>query len=90
MSPKEKKPEEPAFDVRLERLESIVAELEGGGLGLEEAIARYQEGIGHLKTCHSTLVGYRQRVEELTREAEGALRPFDADPDASEGLEPGS
>ena len=84
MSAKKKEQEEPGFDLRLERLEGIVAELEGGGLGLEEAIERYQEGIGHLKTCHSTLQGYRQRVEELTRDAEGALQPFDADPDAGE------
>ena len=84
MSAKKKEQEEPGFDVRLERLEGIVAELEGGGLGLEEAIERYQEGIGHLKTCHSTLTGYRQRVEELTRDAEGALQPYAADPDAGE------
>jgi len=79
-----KNQEEPGFDARLERLEGIVAELEGGGLGLEEAIERYQEGIGHLKTCHGTLVGYRQRVEELTQGAEGALKPFDGDPDAAQ------
>ena len=84
MSAKKVDPEEPGFDARLERLEGIVAELEGGGLGLEEAIERYQEGIGHLKNCHGTLAGYRQRVEELTRDAEGALRPYAGDPDAGE------
>ena len=84
MSAKKTEKKEPGFDARLERLEGIVAELEGGGLGLEEAIERYQEGIGHLKNCHSTLAGYRQRVEELTQGAEDALKPFDGDPDASE------
>jgi len=71
------------FDLRLERLEGIVAELEGGGLDLESAIGRYQEGIEHLKRCHRTLEEHRRRVEELTREAEGALRPYEGDPDAS-------
>jgi len=71
------------FDGRLERLEAIVAELEDGGLGLEQSIERYQEGIEHLKQCHSTLEGYRQRVDELTRDGEGALRPFEGDPDGS-------
>ncbi len=70
------------FDERLERLEAIVAELEHGGLGLELAIERYQEGIEHLRLCHRTLEAYRKRVEELTHEAQAALRPFDGDPDA--------
>lgn len=72
---------EPGFDQRLARLESLVAELEQGGLGLEPAIERYQEGIGLLKECHRALEGYKKRVEELTREAETEIRPFEDDPD---------
>ena len=70
------------FDVDLERLEGIVADLEEGGLGLEPSIERYQQGIELLKRCHATLEGYRKQVEELTRDAEEVLRPFDGDPDA--------
>jgi len=70
------------FDERLGRLETIISDLEEGGLGLEPAIERYQEGIEHLKRCHGALETYRRRVEELTRDAEGVLKPFDADPDA--------
>lgn len=69
------------FDVDLERLEGIVADLEEGGLGLEPSIERYQQGIELLKRCHATLEGYRKQVEELTRDAEEVLRPFDGDPD---------
>jgi len=72
------------FDTRMERLESIVGELESGGLALEPAIERYQEGIELLKQCHGVLSGYKQQVEELTRDAEEALRPFEADPDLEE------
>jgi len=78
----EKASEALGFDQRLQRLEGIVAELEGGELDLEAGIGRYQEGIEHLKLCHRTLEAYRQRVEELTKEAEGALAPFKNDPDA--------
>ncbi len=74
--------DEPGFDERLARLESIVGELEEGGEGLEHAIARYQEGIELLKGCHASLQSYRQRVEELTQDAEATLRPFADDPDA--------
>ena len=71
----------PGFDDRLGELEQIVGELEEGGLALEPAIERYQRGIELLKQCHGTLAGYRQRVVELTRDAELALEDFDADPD---------
>jgi exodeoxyribonuclease VII small subunit len=70
-----------AFDDKLQRLEKIVGELEQGGLGLEPAIERYQEGIQLLKECHGALETYRRRVEELTRDAEAAMRPFEGDPD---------
>ena len=72
---------EQPFDARLERLEGIVRDLEGGGLGLEQSIERYQEGIALLKDCHQTLQGYRARVEELGREADSVLTPFRDDPD---------
>lgn len=72
------------FDTRMERLESIVGELEGGGLALEPAIERYQEGIELLKQCHGVLSGYKKQVEELTRDAEEALRPFESDPDVDD------
>lgn len=76
--------DEPGFDQRLEELEGIVSELEEGGLGLEPAIERYQRGIELLKGCHATLERYTRRVEELTKDAEGVLRPFEDDPDAAE------
>jgi exodeoxyribonuclease VII small subunit len=71
----------PGFDARLARLERIVQEMEQGGLGLEEAIGAFQEGVGLLKGCREVLAGYRKQVEELTRDAESALRPYAADPD---------
>ena len=76
---------EGGFDEKLGRLEALVGELEQGGLGLEPAIERYQEGIGLLKECHGALAAYRRRVEELTREAEVAMRPFEGDPDFTGG-----
>lgn len=76
--------EEEGFDARLARLERIVQEMEQGGLGLEEAIRAFEEGVGLLKGCREVLEGYRQQVEELTRGAEATLRPYAGDPDADE------
>lgn len=74
-------PASAGFDQRLARLEAIVSELEGGGLPLEASIDRYQEGVGLLRECRGILQGFQKRVEELSAEAEGALRPYAADPD---------
>ena len=71
--------EEPDFDTRLGRLGRIVSELEEGGVGLEEALALYREGIEQLGSCKKTLETYREEVEELARAAE-----TDLDGDAAE------
>ena len=60
---------EPGFDARLGRLEALIQELEEGGLGLEESLERYREGVALLGGCKGQLDGFRQQVEELTREA---------------------
>lgn len=73
---------EAGFDARLARLEALVGELEQGGLDLEAALSRYEEGVGLLAACRDTLSTYRRRVEELTRGAELALEAYPGDPDA--------
>lgn len=84
MSPKKAKTEEASFDVRLASLEGLVAELEGGGLELESAIGKYQEGIALLRSCHASLGTYKARIEELSAEAGEAVRAI-ADPDFEAG-----
>jgi len=74
--------EEPSFDARLARLEAIVGELESGGLSLEASLERYQEGVRLLSDCRGVLGRYQKRVEELSAEAAGALKPYPNDPDA--------
>jgi exodeoxyribonuclease VII small subunit len=88
MAEEKQKPADPAptsFDERLAALERIVQELEDGGLGLETAIERYQQGIALLKSCHTTLAETKERVAELSAEAQGVLRPLASDPDFDDG-----
>ncbi len=73
------------FDQRLARLEALVGELESGDLGLEPSIERYQAGVELLKQCYAQLQSFRQRVEELSAEADAALKPYAGDPDAGSG-----
>ena len=65
-------PEE-GFDATLERLEGLVGELEGGELGLEEAMERFAEGVKLISGCREALNGFEARVKELSIEAESGL-----------------
>ena len=71
--------QEMGFDARLERLEELVAELEGGELGLEEAMERFAAGVKLLAGCRESLAGYEKRVEELAEEAEAGLEALDSE-----------
>jgi exodeoxyribonuclease VII small subunit len=72
---------EAGFDARLERLERIVGDLEGGELSLEGSLKLYREGVELLQRCRVDLQGYRKQVEELSAQAEAALEPYADDPD---------
>ncbi len=66
----------------MERLESIVAQIESGEIGLEESMALYEEGIELTQRCKEILATAEQRVEALSRRTqEGkpvAIRPNSA------------
>ncbi len=73
--------ESPAtFELALARLEALVRELEDGRIGLAEALARYEEGVGLLKQCFGQLEAAERRIELLTGvDAAGnpVVQPFD-------------
>jgi exodeoxyribonuclease VII small subunit len=73
---------EAGFDERLERLDGIVRELEEGGLGLEQSIERYREGVALLASCRALLERYRAQVEVLGREADAGPGGCGPEPDA--------
>ncbi len=54
------------FEQALARLESIVDRIEAGEVGLEAAIAEYEQGVNLLKRCRSILDHAEQRISELT------------------------
>lgn len=68
-----KKADEPNFEKDLERLESIVAELEEGGLSLDDSLKRFEEGIQLAKRCEKMLTSAEKKIELLTRNADGEL-----------------
>jgi exodeoxyribonuclease VII small subunit len=61
------------FDAALAELERTVAELEAGGLPLEQTIARYERGVALERRCEQLLADAELRVRRLVEGARGAL-----------------
>jgi exodeoxyribonuclease VII small subunit len=75
----ESKKQEPTFETSLDRLETIVGEMESDQLSLEDLIGRYEEGVRLVKFCGDKLAAAEKRIEIILRNAEGKteLQPFD-------------
>jgi exodeoxyribonuclease VII small subunit len=71
--------EEP-FEKNLERLDSIVHQLEDADLPLEKALQLYEEGMRLSEVCHKQLEEAEGRIEILSRKTDGKLvaEPFDS------------
>lgn len=54
-----------SFEQAMERLERIVERIEGGQVGLEQALSEYEQGIAMWRRCREILGRVEQRVEEL-------------------------
>ncbi len=68
----------PSLEERLRRLEQIVGELETEELGLDQALALFEEGVRLVKEAEESLSAAELRVEELLGEgAELRTRPLD-------------
>jgi exodeoxyribonuclease VII small subunit len=70
--------DEPTLEGRIRRLEEILNRLEGDSVGLDEALALFEEGVGHVKAAEETLARTELRVEELLGD-EGRTRPLDSE-----------
>jgi exodeoxyribonuclease VII small subunit len=68
------------FERALQELEVIVQKLEAGQIGLEEALAHYENGVKLLRHCHLLLQNAESRVKKLAgldeegRPVEGEFR----------------
>ncbi len=72
------------FEEALRRLDEVVARLESGDVGLEEAVALFERGQDYLAACRERLAAAQRRIEELTAEdlpaGPGAGAPEEAPP----------
>ncbi len=81
------KEQEPGFDKALERLEAIVGEMEGGKLGIETMIERFEEGQKLIHWCNAKLNDVEHRIEVLVKKGdELSVEPFvDEDAESTTG-----
>lgn len=68
--------EAPKIDAVLGQLETVVEELEGGELPLEQALARFEEGVKLARQGTAMLDAMEERVEVLLAHDAGTV-PFD-------------
>ena len=78
---------EATFESMMQRLQSLVGTLENGNLSLEESIKSFEEGVQLVKRCTEVLDRAEQRIQKLTRDAEGApaVQPVEPDDETDEG-----
>jgi len=71
-----------SFEVAIERLQTIVEELEAGSLSLEDSIARYEEGVTLSRRLTQTLDEAEKRIERLAagEGGEPVTEPMELDP----------
>jgi exodeoxyribonuclease VII small subunit len=68
------------FEKNLERLDSIVREMEDPELSLERALLLYEEGMKLSEVCHKQLEEAEGRIEILMKKAGSKLvaEPFES------------
>lgn len=69
------------FEKKLNRLEEIVAKMEGGDIPLEDSLKLFEEGVKLSRTCQTELDEAEQKVELLLgQDAQGqaVTQPFKA------------
>ncbi|GAA0366188.1 exodeoxyribonuclease VII small subunit [Bowmanella denitrificans] len=67
-----------SFEQSLAELESIVKQMEGGDLPLEEALAQFERGIELTRHSQSKLSQAQQKVSILMeKQGQAELVPFD-------------
>jgi exodeoxyribonuclease VII small subunit len=68
------------FEKTLEDLEKIVDAMESGELTLDQALKKYEEGVGLVRACQSKLTETEKKIEILTRSLDGSLKKEAFDP----------
>ena len=67
----DEEPSELSYETALERLETVVAEMEGGDLALEKLIGHYEQGMRLRRICLDKLAEAEVKIKALEESLEG-------------------
>jgi exodeoxyribonuclease VII small subunit len=62
-----------SFEDALAELEQILAEIEGGEVGLEDSLVKYERGNFLIQHCRGVLGAAEKQIEMLSKSADGSL-----------------
>ena len=80
MSEKKTFESELPFEQAMQRLETIVTELEEGELSLDDMILRFEEGRALREQCEAKLNEVERKIEKLVeKDGRKTTEPFDVD-----------
>ena len=77
--PKPSPDKEPSFEQAIDTLEDLIEQIESGEVGLEKAIAQYEQGQALIKRCRGILDKAERRIAELTQDEDGEPKIAEAD-----------
>ena len=77
------------FEQAIQRLEKIVADMEGAELPLEDVLKKYEEGTHLVRFCNQKLEEAEKKIEILAKKPDGSisLESFEAEPAKGEDEE---
>lgn len=62
-----------SFEEALAELEQILSAIEGGEVGLEESLVRYERGNFLIQHCRGVLNAAERQIEVLSKSADGGI-----------------
>ena len=76
---------QPGFEKSLERLETIVREMESGELSLEKMMKHFEEGMSLVGICSAKINEVERKIELLVKQGDQTtLAPFETPPEPEE------
>jgi exodeoxyribonuclease VII small subunit len=72
--PRKNQPLPKTFEEAIGELEKILSEMEGGQVGLEESLTRYERGTFLIQHCRGVLGAAEKQIELLSKADDGSLQ----------------
>lgn len=68
------------FEDALGELEQILSDIEGGKVGFEESLSRYERGQFLIQHCRGVLESAEKQIEQIAKSPDGGLQTSPLEP----------